>query len=90
MEDLHIYSAGKYEAEMNFEIDGKKYGDEIDLMITIDEKKIDDDDNDKSKIQAFRDTFGLGIKEYPDEKLLVLLKKHNMDFSSAFAALFDD
>jgi hypothetical protein len=91
MEDLHIYSAGKYEAEMNFEIDGKKYGDEIDLMITINEKKIDnDDDNDKRQIQAFRDTFGLGINEYPDEKLLDVLKKNNMDFSKAFEALFQD
>ena len=93
MEDLHVYQAGKYEAEMNFEVDGKQYGDEIDLIITIEEKKkiiADNNDNYNDKIQAFRDAFGLDPKEFPDEKILALLKKHNFDFSKAFSALFDD
>ena len=61
--------------------------------ITINEKQknIDDNnDNDQEKVQAFRDAFGLDNKDFPDEKLLELLKKHNFDFSKAFSALFDD
>ena len=91
MEDLHVYPVGKYEAEMIFQVDGKKYGDEIDLNITIEKKegKIDDDSN-AAKVQSFRDTYGLSREDYPDEKLLELLQKHNSDFPKAFAALFDD
>ena len=74
MEDLHVYLVGKYEAEMIFQVDGKQYGDEIDLNITIHEKKEKiDDDNQAAKIQSFRDTYGLNFKDYPDEKLLDLM-----------------
>ena len=74
MEDLHVYLVGKYEAEMIFQVDGKQYGDEIDLNITIHEKKEKiDDDNQTAKIQSFRDTYGLNSKDYPDEKLLDLM-----------------
>ena len=91
IEDLRVYTAGKYEAEMIFEVDGKQYGDEIDLNITIKEKqKKIDDDNHENEIQKFRKTFGLNNMDYPDEKLLVLLKKYNFDFPKVFAALFDD
>ena len=96
MEDLHVYPVGKYEAEMIFLVDGKKYGDEIDLNITIEKKegKIDDDSNaakvHAAKVQSFRDTYGLSREDYPDEKLLELLQKHNYDFAKAFYALFDD
>ena len=76
---------------MIFEVDGKQYGDEIDLNITIKEKqKKIDDDNHENEIQKFRKTFGLNSMDYPDEKLLVLLKKYNFDFPKVFAALFDD
>ena len=91
MEDLHVYPVGQYEAEMIFQVDGKKYGDEIDLNITIKKKegKIDDNGN-AAKVQSFRDTYGLSREDYPDEKLLELLQKHNYDFPKAFSALFDD
>ena len=74
MEDLHVYPVGKYEAEMIFQVDGKQYGDEIDLNITIHEKKEKiDDDSQAAKIKSFRDTYGLNSKDYPDEKLLDLM-----------------
>ena len=91
MEDLHVYPAGKFEAEMNFEINGKQYGDEIDINVTIEEKEKDaDDDDEKIVIQKFRDTYGLDKDDYSDEVLLAKLKKFNFDLPKAFSALFED
>ena len=90
MEDLHVYPAGKYEAEMNFEIDGKQYGDEIDINVTINEKQKDPGDDEENAIQKFRDTYGLDSQDYSNEVLLDKLKKFNFDFPKAFSSLFED
>ena len=90
MEDLHVYPAGKYEAEMNFEIDGKQYGDEIDINVTINEKQKDPGDDEENAIQKFRDTYGLDSQDYSNELLLDKLKKFNFDFPKAFSSLFED
>ena len=90
MEDMHVYPAGKYESEMIFEIDGKQYGDGIDLNIIIKEKQKKVEDGNHKKIRSFRENFGLNSENYPDEKILDLLKKHNFDFPKSFAALFED
>ena len=91
IEDLNIYPPGKYEAGMNFEINGKQYGDEIDINITINEKQKSDDDDDKADIiKKFRDTYGLDIQDFPDKILLDKLKKYNFNLPKAFSALFDD
>ena len=90
IEDLNIYPPGKYEAGMNFEINGKQYGDEIDINITINEKQKSDDDDKAEIIQKFRDTYGLDVQDYPDKILLDKLKKYNFNLHKAFSALFDD
>ena len=90
MEDLHVYPAGKYEAEMNFEIDGKQYGDEIDINVTINEKQKDPGDDEENAIQKFRDTYGLDSQDYSNELLLDKLKKFNFDYPKAFSSLFED
>ena len=90
MEDLNIYPPWKYEAGINFEINGKQYGNEIDIDITINEKQKNDDDDDKADIiKQFRNTYGLDVQDYPDKILLDKLKKYNFNLPKAFTALFD-
>ena len=90
MEDLNIYPPGKYGAGINFEINGKQYGNEIDIDITINEKQKNDDDDKADIIKKFRDTYGLDVQDYPDKILLDKLKKYNFNLPKAFTALFDD
>ena len=93
LEGLNVYSAGNVEGEMNFEINGEKYGDEIDINIKINEKKKgnddDGDDGQLKQIKEFRKEYGLSEEEYSDEMLLGLLRKHNFNFAEAFASIFD-
>ena len=80
--ELKRYPAGKYNAGFIFEIDGKKYGDNIDINILIDEPK------QKKILADFRNEYGLDEDTYSDEDLLKLLKKHNMNTAEAFSGLF--
>ena len=89
IEDLNIYPPGKYEAGINLEINGKQYGNEIDIDITINEKQKNDDDK-ADIIKKFRNTYGLDVQDYPDKILLDKLKKYNFNLPKAFTALFDD
>ena len=90
LDGLGAYPPGKVDAEMNFEIDGEKYGDEIELNITINEKKkiIGEDDYSK-QVQQFREEYGLSKDEYSDAGLLNKLKQHNFNFPMAFSSIFD-
>jgi hypothetical protein len=90
LDGLGAYPPGKVDAEMNFEIDGEKYGDEIELNITINEKKkiIGEDDYSK-QVQQFREEYGLSKDEYSDAFLLNKLKQHNFNFPMAFSSIFD-
>lgn len=79
---------------MNFEINGEKYGDEIDINIKINEKKKGndddvDDDGHLKQLKEFRKEYGLSEEEYSDEMLLDKLRKHNFNFAEAFASIFD-
>ena len=85
--DLKPYPPGNYNAGLFFEVNGKKYGDDIDLNITIIEKK---EENDYEKqINDFRNEYNLDRKEYPDEKILTALKKFNFNVAEAFDSLFE-
>ena len=90
IEDLNIYPPGKYGAGINFEINGKQYGDEIDINVTINEKQKNDDDDKADILKKFRDTYGLDVQDYSDKILLDKLKKYNFNLGKAFTALFDD
>ena len=88
--DLKNYPAGNYNAGYYFEINGKKYGDDININLIIKEKKPNNDDNDYQVIiNEFRSDFSLDKNEYSDEKLLEVLKKNNFDKSEAFSSLFE-
>ena len=64
----------------------KKIGDNIDLDILITERK---EDENKNKIEDFRNEYSLGVDEYSDEQLLNVLKENNFDKGRAFSSLFD-
>ena len=88
--DLKHYPAGNYNAGYNFEINGKKYGDTININILIKEKKENNNDNDyQNIINDFRNDLSLDKDEYSDEKLLKALKSNNFDKSAAFGSLFE-
>ena len=80
--DLKQYPAGKYKAGFIFEIDGKKYGDNIDINIIIEQSE------KKKIIEDFRGEFSLDEDSYSDDALWDLLKRHNMDKAEAFSELF--
>ena len=63
---------------LNFNVDGKNYGEQIDLTIHINE----------DLVQQFRKEFSLLEDDYPDEKLLNALKDNNNDIYKAFDSLF--
>ena len=83
--DLKSYPASDYQAGLFFEVDGKKYGEDIDIKIKITEKK---GEEHKQIIEEFREEFSLSKDEYSDEKILEVLKKNNFDKGEAFSSLF--
>ena len=85
-DELKGFPPGNYYAGFIFEINGKKIGDNIDLNILINGKK---DDENKKKIEDFRDQFCLALDEYSDEQLLEVLEANGFDTARAFASLFD-
>ena len=85
-DELKRYPSGNYCAGFIFEINGKKIGDNIDLDILITERK---EDENKNKIEDFRNEYSLGVDEYSDEQLLNVLKENNFDKGRAFSSLFD-
>ena len=77
---FHFYSGGKI------------HGEKITALV-----KIKEQENKKSQaeeyndiVKEFRDTFNLAEDEYPDDKLLKILKDNKFDFGNAFCSLFDE
>ena len=64
---------------LNFNVDGKNYGAQIDLTIHI----------NQDLVQQFRKEFNLLENDYPDEKLLNALNNNNNDIYKAFDSLFN-
>ena len=64
----------------------------ISILEGLDFETISDDFYEKpymDKINDFRDTFSLSVKEYPDEKIYEILKENEFNFENAFSSLFD-
>ena len=70
-------------------MDGKKYGDDIELDIIIKDKGDDEEEKHKKLVQEFRDEYTLSEDAYSDEKLLQVLKEHNYNIVEAFTSLFE-
>ena len=86
--ELKTYPPGDYTASYYFEVDGKKYGDDIELDIIIKDKGGDEEEKYKLLVKEFRDEYTLSEELYSDEKLLQILKKHNFNVVEAFDSLF--
>ena len=52
-------------------------------------KKKNEIDENIDKIQEFRDTFNLSEDEYPNEKILEILKENDFNYENAFSSLFN-
>ena len=83
---------GKYKGAMQFEVDGKIFGDGIFFYIIIKAKDINTVNNidDYYKLQKFRDEYALPKEDYPDDILFNSLKLNNFDTAKAFQNLFND
>ena len=74
---------GTYNIILDFCVNNKIYGEPIKFKV-----KIIPDEN-LLKIIQFRNKYQLNEKEYPNEKILNLLKKHNFNFDETFSDLFN-
>ena len=91
--DLNMYPVGNYTAGLFFKVNGKIYGEEININIIIINKEENDIKNQDDKLKIvneFRDLYQLSIDEYSDEKLLDILNKNNFDFHISFSSLIDN
>ena len=88
---LQNYPAGEYKVIFLFWSGGKIHGEKIIALIKIKEKDntTKEIDENIAKIQEFRETFNLSEDEYPNEKLLEILKYNNFNYEKAFSSLFD-
>ena len=64
----------RYNSVLFFEVNGIKYGEQINLTIIVKERNDRNDDLDK--IKDFRKMFNLSRNDYPDDKILDSLKKY--------------
>ena len=88
--NLSNYQVGEYQANIAFFVDDKIYGDKLVIRIKI--REIDNQDEEikgyLDTINEFRDTFNLSEDEYPNDKILDILKENDFNFEAAFSSLF--
>ena len=78
--DLKEIESGEHLCLLNFNVNGKNYGNQ--LILTVNVKK--------GKISEFRELFDLSKEDYSKERLSKLLKEKNNKFEDAFGALFEN
>ena len=81
--NLSKLNVGKYEIFLWFNINGENFGDKINLIIKVNEN---DNSND---VDILRATYNLDKREYPDEKLIEVLKNADNDIELAFSYLYE-
>ena len=91
IKDLSNYPVGEYRIIFSFWSGGRIYGDKITAVIKIIEKENINSEIDEfiDKIQDFRSTFNLPEKDYPNEKILEILKDNDFNYDNAFSSLFN-
>ena len=89
VDDLSRYNQGEYKIIFSFYSGGKIHGEKITALIKIKENQKNEIDEYIDKINEFRETFNLSEDEYSNEKILEVLKEHNMNFENAFSSLFN-
>ena len=88
--NLQKFYLGEYNSYLLFTVNGPNYGDKINLKLVVKEKENPkrNPDEDWEKIKEFRKNFGLDENDFPDEKILEILKYHNFNYEKAFESLF--
>lgn len=90
IKNLGSYPPGEYISYMLFQVNGKSFGDKLQIKIIVKAKKKDEDIQKYiEKINEFRSQFELEKSDYSDEKILNLLKSHNFDYEQSFSSLFE-
>jgi hypothetical protein len=91
VKDLKNFPAGDYKIIFLFWSGGKINGEKIVAIIKIKEKddKKNEIDENISKIDEFRDMFNLTEDEYPNEKILDILRENDFNYENAFSSLFN-
>ena len=91
VKDLQNYPAGDYRIIFLFWSGGKTNGEKIEAIIKIKEKddKKNEIEENISKIEEFRDMFNLTEDEYPNDKILEILKENDFNYENAFTSLFN-
>jgi hypothetical protein len=77
--DLKNIESGEHLCLLNFNANGRNYGNQIILTIKVKE----------GKITEFRNLFSLSKGDYNKERLIKVLKEKKYHFEDAFEALFD-
>ena len=83
LNELSQYPALEYKVYLLFEVNGDIYGEKIEINLIIKENKKDE----LERADQFRKTFNLSKEEFPDGKIVQLLKKYNNSFEDAFMSL---
>ena len=81
--NLSKLNIGKYECYLWFNINDENFGDKIQLVIKVNENTY------LNAVDIFRESFSLSKSDFPDEKLIEVLKKADNDIELAFSYLFE-
>ena len=88
--NLENLQPGIYQTNLAFCCNGEICGEKLVARLKI--NKLNDSNREieenLDKINEFRQTFDLNKDEYPDEKILEILKENDFNFESAFSSIF--
>ena len=80
---------GEYLANFLFCVNGEVFGEKLVIKINIKDNNINSElENNRDKINEFRDTFSFDKIEYPDDVLLGILKDNDFNMEAAFSSMF--
>ena len=91
LKNMERLQEGEYKCFLYFNVEEKNYGEKIVILIKI--KKLDEKEKEIraniDKINEFRENFSLSEEEYPNDRILELLKENKFDFEESFSSLFN-
>ena len=90
MKELHNYPVGNYNVIFSFWSDGNVHGEKIQALIKIKEKENIESEiaENLDMIKKFRENYKLSEEDYPNEKILEVLKENNFNYEEAFSSIF--
>ena len=90
VKELHNYPVGNYNVIFSFWSDGNVHGEKIQALIKIKEKENIESEiaENLDMIKKFRENYKLSEEDYPNEKILEVLKENNFNYEEAFSSIF--